>query len=196
MKIKNLILAGTVAIASMSFTAKTTDYTVDKQASKIGWVGRKVTGEHSGNINVTEGKISVDGKAIKGGKFIIDMNSMTNTDITDETYKQKLVGHLKSDDFFSTAKHPTATFVLKNATAKGENQYNLKGDLTIKGITKEVEFPATVNIAADKITAKAKILVDRTKYDIKYGSGSFFDNLGDKAIDDNFELNVDLVAKK
>ena len=179
----------------MSFSGKGIEYKVDNSQSKVTWLGKKVTGEHSGAINIADGKLITNGKSIQGGTFNIDMSSITNTDMQGE-YSDKLVGHLKSDDFFSTEKFPKATLVITKLTPKGKDQYDVKGNLTIKGITKPIEFPATITNGGDKITAKAKIVVDRTKYDIRYGSGSFFDNLGDKAIDNNFELNVNLVAKK
>jgi polyisoprenoid-binding protein YceI len=179
-----------VAIATlMSFNAKDHEYKIDNQKSKITWIGRKVTGQHAGTINLSEGSFKVKGNKIAGGSFIIDM-----TTLKDEEANQKLEGHLKSDDFFSTDKNPTATFVTSKIESKGSDQYVVKGSLTIKGITNEIEFPATIQIANGQINAKAKILVDRTKFDIKFRSGNFFENLGDKAIEDNFELNVDLVG--
>jgi polyisoprenoid-binding protein YceI len=196
MKTKSIILAALIGVSAMSFTDKSTEYKVDANKSKVTWTGRKVVGEHTGNVRVSDGKLLVTGSTFTGGTFVIDMASITNTDLTDATYNEKLVGHLKSDDFFSTAKFPKATLVVKSASKTGADQYNVKGDLTIKGITNPVEFPATVKISGKEVSGRAKIMIDRTKYDIKYGSGSFFDNLGDKAIDNMFELNVDLVATK
>ena len=116
------------------------------------------------------------------------------TSLKDEEANARLESHLKSDDFFSTEKYPKATFVATKVESKGGDQYLVKGNLTIKGITNEIEFPATIQISSGQVAAKAKILVDRTKFDIKFRSGNFFENLGDKAIEDNFELNVDLVG--
>jgi polyisoprenoid-binding protein YceI len=178
------------AIATlMSFTVKDHEYKIDNQKSKITWTGKKVTGQHTGTINLAEGNFTLKGNKIAGGSFTIDMTSLK-----DEEGNQKLEGHLKSDDFFSTEKNPTASFVISKFESKGGDQYIVKGNLTIKGITNEIEFPATVQISKGQLNAKAKILVDRTKFDIKFRSGNFFQNLGDKAIDDNFELNVDLVG--
>jgi polyisoprenoid-binding protein YceI len=179
-----------------AFTFTTTEYKVDINQSKVIWTGKKVTGEHTGNITLSEGKLITDGKTVTGGSFSIDMATITCTDLTDAGYNSKLIGHLKSDDFFSTEKHPKSTFTITNVTSKEKDQYSVKGNLTIKGITKELEFPATIQTVGNQVKATAKILVDRTKYDIKYGSGSFFDNLGDKTINDEFELNVTLVAAK
>jgi polyisoprenoid-binding protein YceI len=133
---------------------------------------------------------------IMAGTFEMDMNSINNTDVADKGYNEKFVGHLKSDDFFSTAKYPKATFVLTKSSSKGNGNYDVSGKLTIKGISNEVTFPAQITADGKQLKASAKITVDRTKFDIKYGSGSFFDNLGDKAIDNNFILDVNLVAAK
>ncbi|WP_028978277.1 YceI family protein [Sporocytophaga myxococcoides] len=196
MKRNGLFIAVIFAFLAMAFTAGTTEYKVDAKQSKVVWLGKKVTGEHTGGINIADGKLISNGKTFTGGSFTIDMNSVTCTDVADAAYNEKFVGHLKSDDFFSTAKFPKSTFVITKVTSTGKDQYNVKGNLTIKGITKELEFPATIQTVGNQIKAKAKIVVNRTLYDIKYGSGSFFDNLGDKAINDDFELNVDLVAAK
>jgi len=196
MKRYNLILATLTVLLLSAFTLATTEFKVDTKQSKVTWTGKKVTGEHTGTIAISEGKLISDGKTFTGGSFSIDMNSITCSDLTDAEYNGKLVGHLKSDDFFSTEKYPVSTFTITSVTSKGKDQYSVKGNLTIKGITKELVFPATIQTSGNKITAKAKIIVDRAKYDIRYGSGSFFDNLGDKAINDEFELNVELVAVK
>jgi polyisoprenoid-binding protein YceI len=194
---RNVIFVAVIfSFLAMAFTAGTTEYKVDAKKSKVVWVGKKVTGEHTGGINIADGKLISNGKTFTGGSFTIDMNSMTCTDVTDPGYNEKFLGHLKSDDFFSTAKFPTSTFVISKITSTGNDQYNVKGNLTIKGITNEIEFPATIQTVGNEIKATAKINVNRTKFDIKYGSGSFFDNLGDKAINDEFELTVDLVAAK
>lgn len=173
---------------------KATVYQVDNSQSTLGWTAKKVTGSHSGNISVTSGKLEVDKNVLKGGNFELDTRTITVTDIKDAGMNGKLLGHLKSDDFFSVEKHPSASFVITSAAAKGSGNYDVIGNLTIKGITKPISFPATVTVAGGKVTAKATIKVDRTKYDIKYRSANFFENLGDKTIYDEFELDVVLVA--
>ncbi|MBC7488253.1 MAG: YceI family protein [Cytophagaceae bacterium] len=196
MKISHVALTAAIAFSALAFTAASITFKVDKTKSKVTWIARKVTGEHTGTVNIADGKLTSDGKNILGGSFDIDMNTITCADLTDADYNGKLIGHLKSDDFFSVAKFPKSTLAITKATSTGNGTYKINGNLTIKGITQPIEFPATVTISATQVTAKAKILVDRTKYDIKYGSASFFDSLGDKAINNEFELNVDLVAKK
>jgi polyisoprenoid-binding protein YceI len=182
-----------LVLASFTLPLKTTSYDVDINQSNVVWTGRKVAGEHTGTIQIKEGNLEVDGNKLQGGSFVIDMNSITNSDLEGE-YKGKLEGHLKSDDFFGVATHPTAQFVITKAEAKKNGQYEITGDLTIKNITHEVSFPATVKVESAQVTADAKITVDRSKYDVRYGSGSFFDNLGDKTIYDDFDLEVSLIA--
>ena len=174
---------------------------VNTAASKLIWNAKKVTGEHTGNINISNGNLLVAKNQLVGGTFDIDMNSITATDITDAGYNEKFIGHMKSDDFFSTAKFAKSTFKItslapiKGAKA-GEANYNVTGDLTIKGITNKVTFPATVKVEGNKATAQGTAVVDRTKYDIKYGSKSFFESIGDKAINDDFTLNFNVVANQ
>ena len=187
MKNLKLIAITFVAIMSMAtMVAQTKKISVEK--SKIVWLGKKVTGQHEGTVNFKEGALIFKEQKLKGGSFVVDMPSLNCTDLQGD-YQGKLNGHLKGDDFFGTAKFPTSTMVFKTIADKGNNTYIVTADLTIKNITKPVTFDLVVN----GNTAKTSFKVDRTKYDIKYGSGSFFDNLGDKAIYDDFELTVNLV---
>jgi polyisoprenoid-binding protein YceI len=189
MKHLKVVLMLVVAATLFSFVMKDTGFKIDTEKSKITWVGKKVTGQHNGTVNLSEGSFTSKGKKITGGSFTIDMTSLQ-----DAENNERLEGHLRSDDFFGTEKFPKATFVISSIESKGGDLYNVKGKLTIKNITNDIEFPATIVVANDAVNAKASILVDRTKFDIKFRSGNFFENLGDKAIDDNFELNVDLVG--
>jgi polyisoprenoid-binding protein YceI len=174
--------------------AKPVVFKVDNKTSKLTWLAKKATGEHSGTVEVSDGSFTVEGNTLKAGAFDIDTRSITDTDIADEGANGKLVTHLKSPDFFSVEKHPKANFVLISATKAAGNTYNVKGNLTIKGITNEVSFPATVAVSGKKLSANAKITIDRTKYDIKFRSKNFFENLGDKVIYDDFDIDVALVA--
>ncbi len=175
---------------------KATNLKVNTAKSEMTWLGKKVAGEHTGKISLKEGTLILDGTKLTGGKFVADLNSMTCTDIADKEYNGKLIGHLKSDDFFGVEKHPTATFVVTKVASKGAGVYDVTGNLTIKGITKPATFPATVKATATGAEATGKLVVDRSKYDIKYNSKSFFDNLGDKMINDDFTIDVKLVASK
>jgi polyisoprenoid-binding protein YceI len=191
-----LIALSVVAIVFSSFTAKEKKSTlnVNVAESKVVWLGKKVTGEHTGTISIASGNLEFSKDQLSGGTFEIDMSSISNTDIENDEYKQKLVGHLKSDDFFGVEKFPKSTLVIKKVKLESGNKYQVKGELTIKGITNAIEFPVEANIDGSKATATATIIVDRAKYEVKYGSGSFFDDLGDKMIYDDFTLEVTLVA--
>ena len=168
-----------------------TTYTVDASKSTITWKGYKVTGEHAGTINITEGTVMMDGDKLTGGEFTIDMTSIAVTDLSGDS-QGKLEGHLKSDDFFGVQSFPTATLKITKLKSKVEG-YEVKGDLTIKGITEPVDFTAKVMEKDGMIHAMSDIKVDRSKYNVRYGSNSFFDNLGDKAIYDEFDLTINLV---
>jgi polyisoprenoid-binding protein YceI len=184
----------TISTASAAIPHKVTAFEVDNKNSKLIWTARKVTGEHSGTINISSGTLNVESNSLKNGSFKLDTRSITVTDIKDADGNAKLTGHLKSDDFFAVEKYPTADFVITGIKPQTNNQYDLTGKLTIKGITNDVSFPATIAIDKGKLTAKAKLKIDRTKYDIKFRSKNYFENLGDKAIYDDFDLDITLLA--
>ncbi len=190
----SMVLAMTFAITAQAGNpVKDVVYKVKTDQSVIAWTGAKVTGTHSGIINVKDGSLSFKDGVLTGGKFTIDMTSITVTDIQGDG-KANLEGHLKNEDFFGVDKYPTATLIVTKVVANGGGRYNVTGDLTIKGITKPVNFTTEVNQTGKVVTAKSDIKIDRSLYDIKYGSGKFFENLGDKTIHDEFDLSVTLVA--
>ncbi|MGB1449416.1 MAG: YceI family protein [Flavobacteriaceae bacterium] len=186
---KKTILSITLGAAFLlglnSLTAQ--EKNIDTAASNIHWLGKKVTGQHEGNISLKSGNITLTEGTVTGGNFVVDMTSMTCTDLQGGS-AGKLIGHLKSDDFFGVENHPEATLVFTKVEAKGNGLYAVTGDFTIKGITKAANFDLTVT--GDSATAK--VIIDRSKHDIRYGSNSFFDNLGNKAIYNDFELDVTL----
>ncbi|MGW9685617.1 YceI family protein [Flagellimonas sp. 2504JD1-5] len=159
---------------------------VKTDESTVTWKAYKVAGSHTGTINLKSGALEFDGEKLVGGEFVVDMTTINVTDLQGD-YKNKLDGHLSSDDFFSTASNPTASLVFTKVKASGKNSYEVTGDLTIKGITESVTFD--VSIYGSKATATLK--VDRTKYDVKYGSG-IIGTAKDKLIYDEFDLVVDL----
>lgn len=190
-------LTGILAAVVIAFSAvasngvgEKTSFEVDTQASKVYWTGKKVTGEHTGYLSVNGGSVYVADNKVVGADVQLDMSSIKVTDLEGE-WKDKLEGHLKSDDFFSTEKHPNATFKIKSF--EGEK---VVGDLTIKGITHEISFPADINVANGKVVANGTASIDRTKWNIKYGSGKFFSDLGDRMINDYFEIKFELTAGK
>ncbi|MFC5409212.1 YceI family protein [Larkinella bovis] len=175
--------------------AKATTYTIDTEKSVLTWNGKKVTGEHSGPVKAEKGYLTANGGKLTGGVVSIDLRTMTSTDLKDnKEYHDKLINHLKSDDFFSVAKHPVATFKITKVKTNSGNTADVTGDLTIKGITNAVTFPVTYTLSGNTLTASGKATINRAKFDIRYGSKSFFDNLGDKVIYDDFTVDMNIVA--
>ncbi len=193
---KKYLLLLTFVATLFAFAPPAEVYKVDITRSKIEWIGRKVTGQHTGEIKLASGQLNLDKNKLSSGSFQIDMKTITVTDITGPN-ADKLLGHLKSDDFFSTEKNGTSKFVITKVEHQGADKAIITGNLTIKGITNALVFPASVKQKDGVVVAIANgVKVDRTKYEIKYGSKNFISGLGDKAIDDEFELNITLVAKK
>lgn len=158
--------------------------------SNIDWTGRKITGSHFGTIAIKRGSLRVtDGKVI-GGEVIIDTTSIKVLDVTDPATNAQFAGHLASDDFFASSQYPEARFEITAV-----NHHHVEGNLTIKGITHAVGFDASINIAGDRLTAAGRMVVDRTRYGIKFRSGNFFTNLGDTLIYNDFDLNINITAK-
>jgi polyisoprenoid-binding protein YceI len=174
---------------------------LDPKASVLKWEGKKVTGAHNGRVWLKSGRVEFSGDAIVGGEFEADMASLKVDDLQGGA-NDKLTGHLKSADFFETDKHPTAKFKITRAgpakagTPPTGPTHEVTGELTIKGITHPVVFPVRVVRKPGRAEATGRITVDRTLYDIKYGSGKFFQGLGDKLIYDEFTLDLELVATK
>lgn len=164
--------------------------TVNTEKTKLEWLGEKVTGEHKGTIKLKSGNLTWNDNKITGGEFLIDMST-----IEDVEDNQKLEGHLKSEDFFGTEKYPEAKLVISESTPFEKGTATVKGTLTIKENTHPVEFKAARQEKEDGVWFYSNIPVDRTKYNIRYGSGTFFENLGDRTIYDEFKLKVALLAK-
>ncbi|MFT5078770.1 MAG: polyisoprenoid-binding protein YceI [Planctomycetota bacterium] len=186
MKTIKSILIATVVLGATTFTqAQTVKKAINAENSAITWTGEKVLGSHTGTITFTEGVLEMDGEMLTGGMFTVDMTSINVTDLKVGEGKEKLEGHLKSDDFFGIGTYPTATLAFTKVQ-KMSDGYEIDASITIKGTTEPISFElATVE---DAMTASFKI--DRTKHNVRYGSGSFFDSLGDNTISDNFTLDV------
>lgn len=175
------------AIASLHTAVYAQTTTVDAANSSIHWLGKKFTGQHEGFVQLKSGSLTMENGQLTGGRFVVDMNTLYSTDLEGE-YKGKLEGHLKSDDFFGVAQHPEAILTINEATPKGEGVYTVNGAFTIKGITQPTSFDMT--LSADQATAK--VIIDRSKFNIRFRSSSFFENLGDTVIYDDFQLDVTL----
>jgi polyisoprenoid-binding protein YceI len=184
-----------ISLAGMSFRyLPSATFNIDTKASSVNWKGYKVTGEHFGTISVKSGSLQFEGQVLVGGSFEIDMKSINVTDLQGGG-KTKLEGHLKSDDFFGSEKYPVSKFKVTKVISKGiPGAYKITGNITIKETTKEIKFDAKVVNINGKITAEADIRLDRSEFDVRYGSGSFFDSLGDKTIYDEFDLKIKLVS--
>jgi polyisoprenoid-binding protein YceI len=171
-------------------------HVVVDEASSIIWEGSKIVGgKHVGTIDIKESSLDFSGTELIGGSFIMDMNSIKNTDLSGGS-ATKLEGHLKSDDFFGVSKYPTARFEISNVSpGEAAGEYQVTGDLTIKSTTLPISFPVIVMWADGRATAMATISIDRADFDVRFGSGRFFDGLGDKAIKDEFTLEVSIVSE-
>jgi polyisoprenoid-binding protein YceI len=195
------IVLGILVSASTIFAANEKEeksaFKIDTKASKVYWTGKKVVGEHTGYVSIANGNVMVQNNNVIGAELKMDMNTIVCTDLTDEEWNKKLVGHLKSDDFFSVEKFPNAKFEITSMKpGNNKEEYDVKGSLTIKGITNEISFPAKVNFSNGTVNAMGTAKIDRTKWKIQYGSGKFFEGLGDKMIYDEFEIKFDISAKE
>jgi len=197
--LKNLIMKTfsilflALAAITLAFTGPVETVGVDTTASVITWKGYKVTGSHTGTIKINAGNLQMQDDQLVGGSFTIDMTTINCTDLEGE-YKGKLEGHLKSADFFGVEKYPTATFKITSVVSRGTpGDYKITGNLTIKETTKPVRFNVNIAEEGGKQIATGDVQIDRSDFDIRYGSGSFFDSLGDKTIYDEFDLSVRLV---
>ncbi|MDP3314305.1 YceI family protein [Lutibacter sp.] len=187
------LLIITIAFVSMAFTtAKKENITKTSNvtSSTIKWKGYKPTGSHSGTIQLASGKLEIDGEKLKGGSFVADMST-----IKDDDGNARLEGHLKNQDFFEVDKYPTSTFVITSVSNIGSKTM-VTGDLTIKDVTKSITFPATVEVKSGVATLTSDTFkINRAHFNVKYQSKSFFDDLKDKFVDDDFDLQVIIVAK-
>lgn len=162
---------------------------VSTKESSVVWQGKKIGRQHEGLIQIKSGYFEMEGEKIVAGSFAVDMTTITNTDMENENYSQKLVGHLKSDDFFGVEKYPTASFKVAQSTKFSSGKATVSGEITIKGKTESISF----EVVRNGKEYSAKMDIDRSKFDVRYDSSSFFENLGDKAIDDIFTLNIKLI---
>ncbi|MDA1009283.1 MAG: YceI family protein [Bacteroidetes bacterium] len=196
---KTIVLSLVLSTATLfAFATKPhiDDVRVNEKSSTIKWIGSKVASSHEGNVNIAKGSLAIDHGTLVGGQIAIDMNSITCTDIKSEDKNKNLVGHLKSEDFFNTKAFPLAVIKITKAVKGKGNSYKIIADLTIKGITHPIAFDADVTITGLNFLAKASIKIDRTKWDIKYGSGTFIENLGDKMILDEITFDIFLLSVK
>ena len=210
---KNITFA--IAALALSFNAmantankdnKVIKATVDVAASSATWTGKKLAGTHTGKVSFKSGEFEYKKNKLSKGEVVIDLTSITNEDLKDAEYNKKLIGHLKSEDFFNVEKFPTATFKINTFSeihniVAGQPDMELKGTLTIKGITKPYSTKVFMTPNEAGFDIKGKIMIERTQFGLKYNAKKFLSTdklkeIGDKLIDDNFEVEVNLVAKK
>lgn len=187
MKRSLILLFALFAIISVKAQQK---LTADTEKSQLQWLGEKVTGQHNGTVKLKSGWLTWENNRITAGEFIIDMTSLK-----DAESNQKLETHLKSDDFFGIEKFPQSKLVITESSSFDKGTAMVKGNLTVKEDTNPVEFRAAMKKAEDGLWFYSNITIDRSKYNIRYGSGSFFDNLGDKTIYDEFKIKVNLLVR-
>lgn len=168
-------------------------YEIDTQASTLGWSASKIVGGgHTGTMEIFSGEIFFDADGnLKGGKFEVDMNS-----ITEDKDNEKVIAHLKNEDFFDVVNHPTSTFEITDVNSVDSDEYTheIEGNLTIKDITKNIAFSINLSEEGENYRANSTFEIDRTEWDIRYNSAKFFSDLGDKAIKDSVEYTLDIVA--
>ena len=173
---------------------------VDLDNSQINWIGRKVTGEHTGTLKFSNGWVLMDKKTLVGGKLIFDMTSISNTDIESVEWKQNLEDHLKAEDFFYVDSFPRAILEIKetqeNLDKISASNNQILADLTIRGIKQELSFPISLQQSDSIFLAKGTVNIDRTMYNIKYKSGKFIENLGDKLIYDDFTVEFIVLTRE
>lgn len=193
---RNWITVGLLILTSVSTIASTR---LDVDQSTVLWFGKKVTGAHDGSLQLKEATVEIEDTLLKGGRFVFDMTSIKVLDIKDERWNKKLENHLKNADFFAVNEFPEAVLEISQVRPleqpeSGAINYDITGDLTIKGITHVVNFQAQVDIKESRSRARGEIIVDRTLYGIKYKSGKFFEDIGDRAIYDDFNITFDVVT--
>jgi polyisoprenoid-binding protein YceI len=171
-------------------------YIIDTKESLMTWKCSMVfadKGGHNGYVSISKGELMFEKDQLVGGKVEVDMNTVADEHRNSDN---SLIEHLKSADFFDAEKFPTSAFSITKVTSPAGDTINITGNLTIKGITHEVSFPAKVEVKSGLVNANGKLTIDRAKWDVRYGSGKFFTNLADEAISDDIEFDMKIVAKK
>ena len=176
-------------VAEAEQSSKT--FIIDADASSIEWFGEKVTGwSHTGTLRLLKGNLNVLGDELQAGNFVADMSSMGEINsVMPEEKQAKLMGHLRSPDFFDVEQYPTSSFAISEVSTD-----SIRGNLTIKGISHAIAMPYTLSVEGEELKANATFTFDRSRWDIRYGSGSFFEDLGDELIKDEIDMKVTLVA--
>ncbi len=193
MKLVFISLLTFLSLASVAQKTNTEKFDIDLKQSKLEWTGKKLGGEHYGEIKLTSGHLMFTENKLMGGSFEMDMASITCVDIADAKSNKRLIDHLKSEDFFSVSRFPKSAFAITKVESKSATEYLVTANLTIKGKTNPVTFTAKLITVNNQAIAEATLVFDRSKYDVKFGSQSFFENLGDKLVYDDVDVKVTLI---
>lgn len=171
---------------------------VNTANSIVNWVGTAVGKNHTGTLSISDGNVQVENGKVSGGSFTLDMGTIKCTDLAADNGGAKLEGHLKSPDFFDVVAYPDASFEITKVTALNSSDGSnamVYGNLTLKDVTKQIGFKANINVAGEKVSVDVpNFSIDRTDFNVKYGSNKFFDDLKDKAINDKIELSIKLTS--
>jgi len=194
-KFFSLILSLCV-LTFFSFSFHTNKVNVNKNNSTVIWTGSKPASSHTGNVSIKSGYLTFDHGRLVGGNFTIDMTSITCTDLEPDRGGNKLVGHLKNEDFFDVDKFPEANLNITKVKKLNDQEYEMTGDMTIKGITKKIDFNTEIKLTGRSYTAVSKLIIDRTEWGIEYSSKKVLGALADKFIYDDMELDIFLVSEK
>ncbi|MDO9136787.1 MAG: YceI family protein [Lutibacter sp.] len=192
---KSKLMLFAMVITAFSFVSQSAfaqdNFKVNVENSKLTWKGYKPTGDHTGTITLASGNIALKNNKLTGGSFVANMST-----IKDNDGSAKLEGHLKNADFFDVTVFPTAKFDITKTEAKGA-KIQVTGNMTIKGITKQITFPASLAVNKDNVTLTSDTFqINRADFNVKYNSKTFFSDLKDKFINDDFDFQVTIVAKK
>lgn len=187
-------IIASLGLMAFSFKPAEEKYSLDLEKSSMEWLCKKVGGQHNGKVKIKEGTLIFDGNTLKGGSFVMDMTTISVLDSPDN---KRLIDDILSNNFFDITKFPTSTFTITKVTSSGTDQVDITGNLTVKGITKPVTFSSSLKKQGSVAVAVANgVKVDRTKFDITFRSKTFFSEIGNRAVDDEFELSITLLAKK
>lgn len=168
-------------------------FTIDTKQSVVAWKGSGFHGAHTGYVYILKGELMIENDQLVGGTVEVNMNTIEDNN---HDHNNNLIEHLKNPDFFDVEKFPVSTIKITGVASMNDEDKNVTGNLTIKGVTQPVAFPVKTNVEGGIIKANGKLVIDRTKWDIRYNSGKFYDNLADQTISDSIEFDINIVAKK
>ena len=193
---RSYLIIITVMLGSFLPAIQAQTYKARPDKTVILWHGKKIGGEHTGTIMLKSAELNMQQNRLVGGTIIVDMTTIADTDIENDRMRKRLEDHLRSDDFFSVEKYPEAIFEITGSEVKNGGSINITGNVTIKGITRSLEFVTDLTSSEEAITFTGHIDIDRTLFDVRYGSTKFFENIADRAINDIFSLDYELYLEK